>query len=83
MTPGRSSGSVTILSWKEGMHIMGNPLLPIERKGMTRREAADLLNGLASLIESYPTDGIVLSVNVEVATTGETPKKSPNRRKAK
>ena len=65
------------------MHIMGNPLLPIERKGLTRRAAADLLNGLASLIESYPVDGIVLSVNVEVVGTGETPKKSPSRRQVK
>lgn len=62
---------------------MSRPLLPIEQKGMTRREAADLLTGLASLVESYPVDGIVLSVNVEMAATGEKPKRSSSRRTSK
>ncbi len=51
-----------------------HPLLPITQKGLTRRQTADLLNGLAALVESYPADGIVLTVNIEVAATGSTPK---------
>ena len=59
---------------------MDHPLLPIERKALTRREAADLLNGLASFIDSYPVDGIVLSIHVDVARTEEPRKSSPKRR---
>ena len=46
-------------------------LLPIDHKAMTRREAADLLNGLAALIESYPTEHVFVSVNVEGAAASE------------
>lgn len=60
-----------------------HPLLPITQKGLTRRQAADLLNGLAALVESYPADGIVLTVNMEVAATGaatKSPKKAASRK---
>lgn len=60
-----------------------HPLLPITQKALTRRQAADLLNGLAALVESYPADGIVLTVNMEVTATGtgsKAPKKAATRK---
>lgn len=38
---------------------------------MTRRDAADLLTGIASLVENYPSDKVLLTINVEVPTVGE------------
>lgn len=56
-------------------------LLPIDHKPMTRQEAADLLNGLAALIESYPTEHVFVSVNLEAALASESgPKKSTRSR---
>lgn len=67
---------------------VSRPFFPITDKPMTRRDAADLLTGLASLVESYPSDKVLLTVNVEVSTASEasakasTPKKSSGRRKS-
>lgn len=47
------------------------PYFPLTDKPMTRREADDLLNCLAALVESYPSDKVLLTVNVEVPTTAE------------
>ncbi len=47
------------------------PFLPITEKPMTRRDAADLLTGLASLIENYPSDKVLLTVNVEIPTVSD------------
>lgn len=56
-------------------------LLPIDHKAMTRREAADLLTGLAAFIESYPTEHVFLSVDVAGATASEgAPKKATGSR---
>lgn len=52
------------------------PLLPLDHKGLTRAEAADVLRGLADFLEVYPTEGVVLSVAVEAAATGTTSAKS-------
>lgn len=64
---------------------MGLPLLPIARKGLTRREAADLLNGLAALLENYPADAVVLTLEIEVVTTADRQKSkgdpAPTRKK--
>ena len=49
---------------------MSHALLPIDHKGMTCREAADLLTGMAALIEAYPVKGVVVTLNIEVADTG-------------
>ncbi|WP_020375021.1 hypothetical protein [Sulfobacillus thermosulfidooxidans] len=51
--------------------MVSSPLLPLNQKGLTRREAADCLRGLAELIETYPAEGVVLTVNVEAAITGQ------------
>ena len=50
---------------------MPHPLLPIDQKGMTCRDAASLFNGLAALMDSYPADGVVVTLNIEVADTGK------------
>lgn len=44
-------------------------LLPLMNKGLTRAEAADLFRGLADLIEAYPTEGFVVSVDIVAAAT--------------
>ena len=36
---------------------------------MTPRDAADFLNGLAALVEAYPTTKVLLSVQVEIPTS--------------
>ncbi len=58
-------------------------LLPIDHKPLTRRDAADCLRGLAEWIESYPTEGILLTLDVEaIASSTASPKprrKSPAR----
>lgn len=60
---------------------MGNPLLPMDRKALTPRDAADVLNGLAALVEAYPTSKVLLSVNVEIVTTTESSKDSSGDKK--
>jgi len=62
---------------------MSHPLLPIDRKGMTPREAADLLTGVAALIEAYPVKGVVVTLNVEVAETGSPGTKTRKSRTTK
>ena len=49
-------------------------LLPLTNKGLTRAEAADFFRGLAELVETYPTEGFVVTVDI-VAATSVTPKK--------
>lgn len=61
---------------------MGVPVLPIDRKAMTPRDAADFLNGLAALVEAYPTTKVLLSVQVEIPTASDAPK-SPAKGAAK
>ncbi len=65
----------------KGGVVVSRPLLPITEKGMTRREAADLFRGLAELVESYPATGLVVSVDLGIAATGDTTPKSTGRRK--
>lgn len=55
------------------------PLFPFHR-GLTPQEAADYLRGLADFLENYPTQGVVLSVDVDLAPTGESGTKKPSRR---
>jgi hypothetical protein len=50
------------------------PLLPLDHKGLTRREAADFFRGLAEFLETYPTDGVVVTVHVESAITSQSAK---------
>ena len=57
---------------------MGIPVLPIDRKAMTPRDAADFLNGLAALVEAYPTTKVLLSVQIEIPTTSDATK-SPGK----
>ena len=57
------------------------PLLPIDHKGLTCAQAADLLRGLADLIEAYPAEGIVLTVNVEGAATDAAASKAPRKKR--
>ena len=61
---------------------MSRPLFPIQEKGMTRAEAADLFRGLAELVEGYPSKGLVVTVDIGVAQTGDAPKKTSTRRKS-
>lgn len=61
---------------------MAHPLLPIDHKGMTPREAADLLTGIAALIEAYPAKGVVVTLNIDVADTGN-PGTKPRKSRAK
>lgn len=49
---------------------------------MTRAEAADLFRGLAELVEGYPSKGVVVTVDIGVAQTGDAPKKTSTRRKS-
>jgi hypothetical protein len=60
---------------------MSRPLLPIDHKGLTRREAADMLRGLADFVETYPTEGVVLTVDLEVAATGSITNATSARKK--
>lgn len=56
------------------------PLLPLDHKGLTRADAADFFRGLADLIEVYPTEGVVVTLQVEAALTVQTaakPRKKP------
>lgn len=56
------------------------PLLPITQKGLTPAEAADVLRGLAEFVENYPAAGVLLTVDLAVATTSAKPaSKSPKR----
>lgn len=57
---------------------MGVPVLPIDHKALTPHDAADLLNGLAALVEAYPTTKVLLSVQVEIPTTSDATK-SPGK----
>lgn len=63
---------------------MGIPMLPIDRKALTPHDAADLLNGLAALVEAYPAAKVLLTVQVDIPTTNETAKatiKSASKRR--
>ncbi|MCY0881963.1 MAG: hypothetical protein OWS74_08190 [Firmicutes bacterium] len=51
---------------------MNSALLPLDHRGLTRRETADLLRGLAELIDSYPHDGFVVTLDIVPAATGTT-----------
>lgn len=57
-----------------------NPLLPIEQKSLTRAQAADLLRGVAEMIELYPSDNLIVTLNVETASITP-PKRPPSRKK--
>ena len=56
------------------------PLLPLHDKALTRAEAADLLRGLAELVELYPAPAIVVSISPEAAGT---PASKPPRKSSK
>ena len=60
---------------------MGHPLLPIDHKTLTRAETADVLRGFAELVEQYPAENFVLSLNLEMAATETV--SSPSRKKKK
>ena len=57
------------------------PLIPIDHKGFTRAQAADLLRGMAELVELYPTEGVVVTLDVAIAATGSTTKPSSRKKK--
>ncbi|WP_020373452.1 hypothetical protein [Sulfobacillus thermosulfidooxidans] len=57
-------------------------LLPLDHKPMTRRDAADCLRGLAEWIESYPTEGILLTLDVEAIVTQAASSPKPRRKSA-
>ncbi|MCY0880065.1 MAG: hypothetical protein OWU84_14150 [Firmicutes bacterium] len=44
------------------------PLLPLKEKPLTPAEAADVLRGLAEFVENYPATGVLLTVDLAVAT---------------
>jgi len=60
---------------------MGQPLLPIDHQTLMRSETADVLRGLAEMIEQYPAERFILSVQLEVATSD--PPTPPGRSKKK
>lgn len=47
---------------------MAFPLLPLHDKPLTPAEAADVLRGLAEFVENYPAAGVLLTVDLAVAT---------------
>ena len=72
--------SSPILLRKKVMLMASTPLLPLDHKGLTRTDAADFFRGLADLIEAYPTEGVVVTLHVEAAVTGQAaakPRKKP------
>ncbi len=58
------------------------PLLPLDHKGLTRGQTADLFRGLADWLELYPGDAFVVSIAVEEANT-EGPAKTRKPRATK
>ncbi len=46
---------------------MSRPLLPLQEKPLTPREAADCLRGLAEMVETYPAASLLLSLDITVA----------------
>ena len=58
------------------------PLLPLDHKGLTRAQTADLFRGLADWLELYPGDAFVVSAAVEEAITeGATKTRKPRNAK--
>ena len=57
-----------------------NTLLPLNQKPLSRRDAADLLRGLAELIESYPTETVVLTIDIQTGTASTGPSKPKTRK---
>ena len=49
---------------------MASAILPIDHKGLTCRDAANLFRGLAELLDVYPAEGVVVTLHVDVAATG-------------
>lgn len=58
---------------------MSRPLLPLAETPLTPREAADCLRGIAEMLESYPTTGVLLTLDVTVAQVEDRP---PRTRRA-
>jgi len=53
---------------------MSVPLFPIIQQELSRREAADLLTGVAALLENYPSPRVVLTLEVTVAPASDSRK---------
>ena len=56
-------------------------LLPLTNKGLTRAEAADFFRGLADLVEAYPTEGFVVTVDIVASATSASPSAKRSRAK--
>ncbi len=48
---------------------MSTPILPIDHRGLTREQTADLLRGLSDFIETYPHDAFVVTIDITPAVT--------------
>jgi hypothetical protein len=55
------------------------PLLPFKEKALTPRDAADLLRGLAELVEVYPVESVVISLDLQAGQEKAEPKKTRTR----
>jgi len=55
---------------------MSVPLFPIIQQELSRREAADLLTGVAALLENYPAPTVVLTLEIAVAPASDGQKSS-------
>ncbi len=55
------------------------PLLPLKDKALTPRDAADFFRGLAELVESYPIESVVVSVDILAGQEKAEPKKTRTR----
>ena len=58
-------------------------LLPLTNKGLTRAETADFFRGLAELVETYPTEGFVVTVDIVAAATAASSTTAKKRARTK
>ncbi len=56
------------------------PLLPVKEKALTPRDAGDFFRGLAELVESYPIESVVVSVDILAGQEKAEPKKPSRKR---